>query len=144
MLLVAEPVTMSIARPYSGRAVPSMIPGISANCRRTSVTTWPPTLPTASIARDANRNGIRPPMKSPATTHASLRLNDSVRPWFDSSVVYESNSTSAANAAEPIAYPFVTALVVLPTASSGSVIARTDSSRSAISAIPPALSVTGP
>ena len=38
----------------------------------------------------------------------------------------------------------MTAFVVLPTASSGSVIARTDSGRSAISAIPPALSVTGP
>ena len=35
--LIAEPVTMSIALPYSGRAVPSMIPGISRNWRRTSV-----------------------------------------------------------------------------------------------------------
>ena len=34
--------------------------------------------------------------------------------------------------------------IVFPTASSGSVIARTDSSRFAISAMPPALSVTGP
>ena len=31
MLLIAEPVTMSIALPYSGLAVPSMIPGISRN-----------------------------------------------------------------------------------------------------------------
>ena len=54
------------------------------------------------------------------------------------------NSTSAASAAEPIAYPLVTALVVLPTASSGSVTSRTSSGRSAISAIPPALSVIGP
>ena len=38
----------------------------------------------------------------------------------------------------------MTALVVLPTASRGSVIPRTDSGRSAISAFPPALSVTGP
>jgi hypothetical protein len=38
----------------------------------------------------------------------------------------------------------VTAFVVLPTASSGSVTPRTDSGMSAISAIPPALSVTGP
>ena len=38
----------------------------------------------------------------------------------------------------------MTAFVVLPTASSGSVIARTLSGRSAISAMPPALSVTGP
>ncbi len=37
------------------------------------------------------------------------------------------NSTSAASAAEPIAYPLVTALVVLPTASSGSVTLRTSS-----------------
>jgi hypothetical protein len=35
-------------------------------------------------------------------------------------------------------------LVVLPTASSGSVTLRTDSGSSAISAIPPALSVIGP
>ena len=58
--------------------------------------------------------------------------------------MYESNRTSAASAAEPIAYPFVTAFVVLPTASSGSVIARTSFGRSAISAMPPALSVIGP
>src|SRR3954447_8467186 len=45
MLLIAELVTMSIARPYSGRAVPSMIPGISRNWRRTSGTTWPPPPP---------------------------------------------------------------------------------------------------
>jgi hypothetical protein len=38
----------------------------------------------------------------------------------------------------------VTALVVLPTASSGSVIARTSFGRPAISAMPPALSVIGP
>ena len=34
-------------------------------------------------------------------------------------------STSAASAADPIAYPLVTALVVLPTASRGSVMSRT-------------------
>src|SRR5438105_4225436 len=43
-----------------------------------------------------------------------------------------------------MAYPFVTALVVLPTASSGSVTARTSFGRPAISAMPPALSVIGP
>ncbi len=43
-----------------------------------------------------------------------------------------------------MAYPLVTALVVLPTASSGSVMARTLSSMPAISAMPPALSVIGP
>ncbi len=43
-----------------------------------------------------------------------------------------------------MAYPLVTALVVLPTASSGSVMLRTPSGSSAISAMPPALSVIGP
>src|SRR5437016_2604718 len=43
-----------------------------------------------------------------------------------------------------MAYPLVTALVVLPTASSGSVMARTESGSLAISAMPPALSVIGP
>ena len=87
MLLIAEPVTMSIARPYSGRAVPSMIPGISRNWRRTSVTTCPPTRPTASIASDANRNGIKPPMKSPAITQASSSAKViPFRPWRSSSL----------------------------------------------------------
>ena len=104
--LIAEPVTMSIARPYSGRAVPSMIPGCSRNWRRTSWTTSPPTRPTACIASDANRNGIRPPMKSPATTHGSeswkRRAENAVR-LVCRPVVYESKRTSAASAAEPIA-----------------------------------------
>jgi hypothetical protein len=38
----------------------------------------------------------------------------------------------------------VTAFVVLPTASSASVVTRTSFGRSDISAMPPALSVTGP
>ena len=105
--LIAEPVTMSIARPYSGRSVPSMIPGCSRNWRRTSWTTSPPTRPTACIASDANRNGIRPPMKSPAITQGSERLNEASSrrrcDWSVRPVVYESNRTSAASAAEPIA-----------------------------------------
>ena len=36
MLRIADLVTMSMARPYSGRDVPSMIPGFSRNWRRTS------------------------------------------------------------------------------------------------------------
>src|SRR6478736_5836230 len=69
--LIAEPVTISIAGPYSGRAGPSRIPGISRNWRRTSVTTSPPTRPTAVIASAAKRNGMSPPMKSPEITHGS-------------------------------------------------------------------------
>ena len=46
--------------------------------------------------------------------------------------------------AEPIANPFPVAAVVLPRASSVSVVSLTLASRSAISAIPPALSAIGP
>ena len=76
---------MSIARPYSGRDVPSMIPGFSRNWRRTSCTTSPPTRPTACIASDANRNGIRPPISRPAITQAFERSNvivESAEPAF--------------------------------------------------------------
>ena len=51
---------------------------------------------------------------------------------------------SAASAAAPIAKPLPIAAVVLPTSSSESVILRVSSPRPAISAIPPALSATGP
>ena len=58
--------------------------------------------------------------------------------------MYAANNTKAANPAEPIAYPLVTAFVVLPTASRASVVFLTSSSSPLISAMPPALSVTGP
>ena len=58
--LMAALVSMSTARPYSGLAVPSMMPLISANWRRTSTTTLPAARPTASMAmapknRESNR-----------------------------------------------------------------------------------------
>ena len=56
----------------------------------------------------------------------------------------ETERTRAAKAAEPMAYPLVTAFVVLPTESSASVTILTSSGSPAISAIPPALSVIGP
>ena len=51
---------------------------------------------------------------------------------------------NAVKAAEPMAKPLAMAAVVLPTASSLSVVLRTSGPSSAISAIPPALSATGP
>ena len=53
--LIAAPVSMSTALPYSGLAVPSMMPLISRNWRRTSSTTAPAARPTASIAMAPNR-----------------------------------------------------------------------------------------
>ena len=58
--------------------------------------------------------------------------------------MYAANRTRAPNPAEPIAYPFVTAFVVFPTASNASVVFLTLLGYFDISAIPPALSVTGP
>ena len=60
------------------------------------------------------------------------------------SSVYAAKRTRAPNPAEPIAYPLVTAFVVLPTASKASVVFLTLLGNLDISAIPPALSVTGP
>ncbi len=44
---MAARVRRSTARPYSGRAFPSISPLISRNCRRTSTTTAPAARPTA-------------------------------------------------------------------------------------------------
>ena len=49
------------------RAVPSMIPGISRNCRRTSLTTAPAARPTASMPASRRERQI-PPSSSPAMT----------------------------------------------------------------------------
>jgi hypothetical protein len=54
------------------------------------------------------------------------------------------SSAYAVSTADPLENPLPVAAVVLPSASSASVVSRTDSSSSAISAIPPALSATGP
>ncbi len=53
--LMAALVSMSTQVPYSGLALPSMMPGISLNCRRTSTTMAPAARPTASIPIEANR-----------------------------------------------------------------------------------------
>src|SRR3546814_895757 len=55
--LIADLVSMSTALSYCGLPVPSMIPGMSRNWRRTSSTTAPAARPTASIAIAPNRYG---------------------------------------------------------------------------------------
>ena len=77
-------------------------------------------------------------MSNETTADADLAASSRSSSWN------AANNTSAASTADPMAYPFVTALVVLPTASKGSVTFRTSSGRFAISAMPPALSVIGP
>ena len=68
-------VTMSTHWPYSGFSVPSMIPGFSRNCRRTSSTTAWPARPTASIESAANSVTIMPPMIRPMRTSGSSSAN---------------------------------------------------------------------
>ena len=55
-----------------------MIPGFSRNCRRTSSTTALPAWPTAAMQKEANRNGIAPPISRPTTTYGSPRSNEIV------------------------------------------------------------------
>src|SRR5687768_10530622 len=129
----------------------------SANWRRTSFTTTPAERPTARMASALKRNGTAPPMSRPMNTFGSATLiwvatsrNSAVptlvMPSSEPIVsMYEANSATAAMTAEPMAKPFVTALVVLPTASSDTMIRSGSPLNSPdISAMPAALSDTGP
>ena len=99
---MAALVTISTQVPYWGLPVPSMIPLISRNCRRTSFTTSPAASPTAFIQSDAKRNGSIPPSKSPTMTSGSERSNP---PLFSppTARAYSANKTTAASPADPIA-----------------------------------------
>ena len=88
----------------------------------------------------ATTNGREPPIRIPITTIGLVRDNST----SPTAVVYAANNARAVSAAEPIANPFPTAAVVFPIESSSSVILRTSSPSAHISAIPPALSATGP
>ena len=124
-----------------------MIPGCSRNWRRTSSTTSPPTRPTACIASDANRNGIRPPMKRPAITHASERSRTSSASAAGRCearrVRVEQDERGERGGADRVALRDGLRRVADRVERVGDRRARS-SGRSAISAMPPALSVTGP
>ena len=110
------------------------------NCLLTSWIISFAAFPTASIVKAENKNGNIPPINIPATTWGfvtSIEVNFTA--W-----VYDANNANAVKAAEPIANPLPIAAVVLPTASSLSVIFLTSWGNSHISAIPPALSAIGP
>ena len=97
-------------------------------------------LPTAFMLKAENTNGSIAPTNRPAITKGSATL---IILTF-ACCMKAANNASAVSAAEPIANPLPIAAVVLPTASSLSVLSRTSFGRSAISAIPPALSEIGP
>ena len=140
MLLMAASVEMATHFSTSGFAVPSSKPGISRNCRRTSSIIAIAASPTAFIAMDEKRNGNIAPTKRPAITRGVETSMVSTL----AVILKAANKASAVIAAEAIAKPFPMAAVVLPTASNSSVRWRTMGSWCVISAIPPALSATGP
>ncbi len=84
--------------------------------------------------------GTMAPIKTPITTMGFL-ISMISRPaaW-----VKATNRASAVRAAEPMANPLPMAAVVLPRASSPSVIFLVSGPRPAISEMPPALSAMGP
>ena len=140
-----------------------MIPGISRNWRRTSKTIAPAARVTALMARPEKRNTTAQPRSRPTrvlgvTTWRSnidwtYLLGSSVsslpsmirRSSLCQASLYEPNSAVAARTAVAMAMPLVIALVVLPTASrSVRICAPSPSTSPDISAMPWALSGTGP
>ena len=98
-----------------------MIPLSSLNCLLTSSIISLAALPTEFIVIAENMNGSIAPINRPAITSGSSKLICSNLATCE----YEANSASAVKAAEPIANPLPIAAVVLPTASSLSVISLT-------------------
>ena len=111
-------VEISTHLPYSGVPVPSMIPGISRNWRRTSFTISIAALPTDFIASAEKTTGIIPPINKAARTGALKMLIPSI----PVNVTYAANKAKAVRAADAIAKPLPTAAVVLPTESRTSVL----------------------
>ena len=105
-------------------------------------------LPTARIAKAEKMNGSNPPIKSAAIisglTKSTTTEETSIPTSFAYSARYAWNRRSAANPAEPKAYPFVNALVVFPAASNESILSLSSLGAPDISAIPAALSTIGP
>lgn len=87
-----------------------------------------------------NQYGSIAPKRSPAKTSGSRMLT----PSYSDLVTKAPKSANATRQADPIANPFPIAAVVFPAASSLSVDCLTSGWSPDISAIPPALSATGP
>ena len=126
------------------------MPGWVRNWFRTSSTTRCAARPTAMISRLANKNTIEAPTMTPTRTFglatSRLKVPEALPVSADSTWVRNApNSAVAASTAVAIAMPLVIALVVLPIASSVvSACAASPSTSPDISAMPCALSVTGP
>ena len=121
---------------------PSSRPSISRNCRRISTIIASAARPTDFIVMAATTKGSDAPMRRPMTTIGSVRLRSAAS--SPALVLNAAKRARAVRAALPIAKPLPIAAVVLPIESRPSVMSRTSFPRPDISAIPPALSATGP
>mmetsp|Transcript_18586 Transcript_18586/g.30320 ORF Transcript_18586/g.30320 Transcript_18586/m.30320 type:complete len:211 (-) Transcript_18586:621-1253(-) len=138
-------VEISMQRAWSGGACPGSpvkSPGMVSNWRLTSLTISLAAIPTDFMVIAENQYGIIAPIRSIAKiigermdTCSCLRF---------ARLVNAPNRARPTRQADPIAKPFPIAAVVFPAASRASVLSRTSSGKPAISAIPPALSQTGP
>ena len=135
-------ISTQVALSGSTPSRPSNSPSISLNCLRISVIMSSAARPTDFIVMAATTNGRAPPISSPMTTSGSVKERSAAS--SPALVLYAANSAKAVKAALPIANPFPIAAVVFPMESSPSVMSRTSFPRPDISAIPPALSATGP
>ena len=135
---------MSTQRAVSGLPVPSMRPGISLNWLLISLIMSKAASPTAVMVMALTRNGKIAPRNMPLNTSGSLMTSTKSAFLADTFSIKALIRARAAKAAALIANPLPIAAVVLPTSSSESVILRVPSPSSAISAMPPALSATGP
>mmetsp|Transcript_55567 Transcript_55567/g.126327 ORF Transcript_55567/g.126327 Transcript_55567/m.126327 type:complete len:290 (+) Transcript_55567:2-871(+) len=137
-------ILMHLSRPAATTslgAVPAMRRESSANWRFTSVTMAPAASPTDFIVMALNQYGSMAPSRRKEKVRGSSTLTPVSMPRRTTKAPYRARETSAA---EPMANPLPMAAVVLPAASRASVHSRTSSSISDISAMPPALSHTGP
>ena len=97
------------------------------------------------MVRAENTKVSMAPRNSPTSIRGLVRDRSRAASDFSATIFTEETSRArAVREAEPMAKPLPVAAVVLPRESRASVRSRTDSGRPDISAMPPALSATGP
>mmetsp|Transcript_4484 Transcript_4484/g.8293 ORF Transcript_4484/g.8293 Transcript_4484/m.8293 type:complete len:327 (+) Transcript_4484:1066-2046(+) len=146
-------VEILMQRAWSGSpwpGVPCSSPGMVSNWCLTSFTMAIAAVPTDFMHRAVNQYGSMAPMKRKAnvtgrsTLMTTSTLSSPVLAWLEIREMKPPNRASDTKAADPMANPLPMAAVVFPAASRASVLSRTSSGNSDISAMPPALSHTGP
>mmetsp|Transcript_618 Transcript_618/g.2016 ORF Transcript_618/g.2016 Transcript_618/m.2016 type:complete len:277 (-) Transcript_618:1515-2345(-) len=127
---------------------PSRRPSMVRNWCWTSTMMAPAALRTESMVRAPKRKGSMEPTMTPESTRGLVRGRSRLPPPAALTGTFSTKAAMrvrAVSTAEPMAKPLPVAAVVLPRASRRSVRSRTSSGTpGVISAMPPALSATGP